>query len=75
MKKDIYGRCAYTAGGDLIDRQNVIVDFENGSCGTFDLVGGTTVAGRYLHIVGTKGEIEGKLNEDKFLLRKYSKQF
>ena len=75
LKKDIYGRCAYTAGGDLIDRQNVIVDFENGSCGTFDLVGGTTVAGRYLHVVGTKGEIEGKLNEDKFLLRKYSKQF
>ena len=53
----------------------MIVDFENGSCGTFDLVGGTTVAGRYLHIVGTQGEIEGKLNEDKFLLRKYSKQF
>lgn len=74
LKKDIYGRCAYTAGGDIVDRQNVIVSFANGSCGTFNLVGGTTVAGRYLHIVGTNGEIEGKLGEDKFQLRKYSKE-
>lgn len=75
LKNDIYGRCAYKIDSDLIDRQNVIVSFENGSCGTFNLVGGTTMAERFLHIVGSKGEIEGKLSQDKFILRKYSKKY
>lgn len=71
LKKDIYGKCAYDDLGDLVDRQNVMVSFKNGSTCSFTLVGGTTKADRYLHIVGTMGEIEGKLEEDKFVLRKY----
>ena len=51
----------------------VTVEFENGSCCSFTLVGGTTLADRYLHIVGTKGEIEGKLEQNKFVLRKYDR--
>ena len=58
-----------------MDRQNIIVEFENGSCCTFTLVGGTTCPDRYLHIVGTKGEIEGKLEENKFILRKYDRNY
>ena len=73
LKKDNYGRCAYIAGGDLLDRQSVAVTFENGSCCTFMLVGGALKAERDIHIVGTLGEIEGKLSEEKFLLRKYDK--
>ena len=73
LKKDNYGRCAYIAGGELLDRQGVIVTFENGSCCTFMLVGGALKAERDIHIVGTLGEIEGKLSEEKFLLRKYDK--
>lgn len=73
LRKDNYGRCAYIAGGDLVDRQGVIVTFENGSCGTFMLVGGATKAERGIRIIGTDGEIEGKFSEDKFTLRKYSK--
>jgi len=72
LKKDNFGRCAYIAGGDLVDRQNVIVTFKNGSCATFNLIGGATKADRYLHIVGTMGEIEGKLEENKFILRRYA---
>jgi hypothetical protein len=71
LKKDIYGRCAYDDLGDLVDRQNVMVSFKNGSTCSFTLVGGTTKADRYIHLVGTMGEIEGKLEEDKFVLRKY----
>ncbi len=71
LKKDIYGKCAYKTGGDIVDRQNAVVDFENGSIGTFNLIGGCTTAGRNLHIVGSCGEIEGKLEENKFVLRTY----
>ena len=72
LRHDNYGRCAYIAGGDLVDRQNVIVSFKDGSCCSFTLVGGTVAPERYIHIVGTQGEIEGKISEDKFVYRTYT---
>lgn len=75
LKTDIYGKCAYKCGGDLVDRQNAIVEFENGSMATFNLVGGSQKAGRYLHIVGTLGEIEGYLESDQFTLRTYEREY
>lgn len=74
LKKDIYGKCAFTCGGDVMDRQNVLVDFADGSLATFTLSCGTSRPARYIHIVGTDGEIEGKLEEDKFVLRRYLKE-
>ncbi|MBE7078425.1 MAG: helix-turn-helix domain-containing protein [Clostridiales bacterium] len=71
LKKNIYGKCAYDNLGDLVDRQNVIVSFKNGSNCTFTLTGGAIRAGRYLHIVGTKGEVEGQLEKDEFVIRRY----
>ena len=73
IKQDIYGKCVYTCGGDIVDRQNAIVTFKNGSVATFNLVGGTMKPGRYIHIVGNLGEIEGLLEDDKFILRTYDK--
>ena len=71
LKHDNYGRCAYIAGGNIVDRQNVIIKFENGSQASFTLVGGATKPDRYIHIVGQRGEIEGKLEEGKMIVRKY----
>ena len=68
-----YGLCAYNSGGDINDRQSVTVEFENGSVASFTMVGGTCRAGRYLHIIGTKGEIEGKIEDGKFILRKFDR--
>lgn len=73
LKKDIYGKCAYTCGGDIVDRQNAIVTFENGSIANFNLVAGSVGPSRYLHIIGTKGEIEGELEDDTYVIRKHSK--
>ena len=73
LRKDNYGRCAYIAGGNLLDRQGVIVTFENGACCMLMLVGGALKAERDIRIVGTLGEIEGKLSEEKIFLRKYDK--
>ncbi|MBQ7373488.1 MAG: Gfo/Idh/MocA family oxidoreductase [Clostridia bacterium] len=71
LKTSDYGRCAYSAGGDVMDRQNLIVDFEDKSVVAFTLSCGTSKPDRYIHIVGTDGEIEGKLEENKFIVRKY----
>lgn len=73
LKHDIYGKCAYTCGGNIVDRQNAIVTFEDGSVANFNLVGGSTKPGRFLQIVGTRGEIEGVLETNEFVLRTYDK--
>ncbi len=73
LKWSDYGRCAYNSGGDINDRQTVNIEFENGSIVSFTMVGGTCKAGRYLHIVGTKGEIEGCLEDGKFTLRTFDR--
>ena len=74
LKQDIYGKCAYTCGGDIVDRQNLIISFANGSLATFNMVGGATLAGRFIHIVGTMGEIEGVLETNKITLRTYTRE-
>ncbi len=74
LKTSDYGRCAYTVDGDVMDRQNLIVDFEDGSVASFTLSCGTCKPDRYIHIVGTNGEIEGKLEENKFVIRRYDEK-
>lgn len=71
LKKDVYGKCVYKTDMDIVDRQTVSVEFDNGSIATLNMVGGATVAGRYIHIVGDRGEIVGYIEENKFILTKF----
>ena len=73
LKTSNYGLCAYDSGGDINDRQVVTVEFENGSIGTFTMLGATCRPGRNLHICGTKGEIEGYVESGKFILRTFDR--
>ncbi len=73
LKWHDYGRCAYKSGGDICDRQTLSVEFENGSICSFTMVGGTSKAGRNMHIIGTHGEIEGSTEEGKFILRTFDR--
>ena len=73
LKKDDYGKCAYTVTGDVVDRQNVLVNFDDGRVVAFTLSCGTCRPDRYIHVVGTEGEIEGKLEENKYVFRTYNK--
>lgn len=70
LKESHYGKCVYEQK-DLVDRQNVIVEFENGSIGTFDLVGSVAKADRYIHIVGELGEIYGNRSDGFYTVRTY----
>lgn len=73
LRNDIYGMCVYDIeGADLVDRQQVNIRFENASMCNFTLSAGSARAERYIHIVGTKGEVEGKLSEHKFVLRQFT---
>lgn len=64
-----YGRCVWHCDNDVVDRQSVIVEFENGSTATHSMIGGTSKPCRTLFIVGTKGEIQGTLEDGSFVVR------
>lgn len=71
LKRDVFGECVYKTDMDIVDRQNVIINFRNGSVGTLDIVAGASKAGRHIHIICTMGEIVGYIEDNKFILRKF----
>ena len=71
LKTNVFGKCVYKTDMDIVDRQCVSVEFKNGSIATLNMIGGTTIAGRNIHIVGDRGELVGAVEENKFTLYKY----
>ena len=71
LKTSDYGRCVFKLKRELVDRQMSTVMFKNGSMGTLTVVGGASVAGREIHIVGSEGEIKGRCESNKFKCIKY----
>lgn len=69
-----HGVCAYKAGGDLVDHQQVSVRFADGSTAGHTLILGCMKAGRRIWITGTRGELEGNVDDGAFSLRKYDKK-
>lgn len=74
LKTDVYGKCVYNTDMDIVDRQCVSVEFENGSVGTLHVVGGASKAGRHIHILCEFGEIIGYIEENKLIVRTFDKQ-
>lgn len=68
-----HGKCIYKAGGDLVDHQNVMVHFKNGSTALHTMTMGAMRPGRSIWIQGTEGELEGWAEDGKIFRRKYDK--
>lgn len=66
---DRYGRCVWRSDNDVVDHQSVAIEFADGSTATHNLVGGTSRPMRSIHIVGTKGEIQGVFEDSSFCVR------
>lgn len=67
-KNNPYSRCVYRCDLQIVDHQSVLVCFANGATGTFSMTGGAAASGRYIHITGTKGEITGTFEEQRFTI-------
>lgn len=65
-----YGRCVWHCDNDVVDHQAVIVQFADGSTATHNMVGGSAKGFREIHLVGTKGEIQGVMEDGYFVVRK-----
>ena len=61
-----YSQCVYRRNLQIVDHQSMMVSFANGALGTFSMVGGSSASGRRIHITGTKGEIYGTFEDQRF---------
>ena len=64
-----YGRCVWRCDNDVVDHQAVIVEFAGGATASHSMVGASSKASRTIHIIGTKGEINGVMEEGCFVVR------
>ena len=64
-----HGRCVWRCDNDVVDHQCVSIEFADGATATHNLVGGTSRPSRSIHLLGSKGEIQGNLEESKFVVR------
>jgi len=63
------GRCVWHCDNNVVDHQNVIVEFANGATASHDLICGVARPTRKIHIFGTNGEIEGDMENGIFMVR------
>jgi len=64
-----YGRCVWRCDNDVVDHQSVAVEFEDGSTATHNMVGGSSRPSRSIHLIGTRGEIQGVFEDSCFVVR------
>lgn len=66
--KSPFGKCAFKCNNNVVDHQNVIVKFSNGATGSHNLTGGCAFSQRIIRVIGTKAEINGTFESQKFTL-------
>jgi predicted dehydrogenase len=64
-----YGRCVWRCDNDVVDHQSVVIAFADGCTATLNMIGGAAKPSRSLHLVGTRGEIQGYMEDSKFTIR------
>lgn len=64
LKRGPYGRCVFACDNDVVDRQCVNIEFEDGICASFTMTA-FNKGGRNMRVMGTKGEIIANLSDDK----------
>ena len=56
LKRGPYGRCVYKCDNDVVDRQVVNMEFEDGCTASFTM-SSLNRGGRYMRVYGTKGDM------------------
>jgi predicted dehydrogenase len=66
-----YGRCVYHCDNDVVDSQVINMQYENGAAVSFSMTAYAEECYRYIKICGARGEIEGKLEANEFIVRDF----
>ena len=73
LKTGPYGRCVYHCDNDVADHQHVEMLMTDGSTLSFTMCAFTENCYRYFKAMGTKGEIEADMQNNKIYLRVFGK--
>ena len=64
-----YGRCVWKSDMEVVDHQSVLIEFADGSTATHNMIGGASRPSRSIHLIGTRGEIQGVFEDKRFVIR------
>lgn len=71
LREGPYGRCVYGCDNDVVDHQIVTMEFEGGITASFTMSAFTSRCYRTLRVMGTLGELEGNLDTNSLVLRRF----
>ena len=74
LEEGPYGRCVYYCDNDVVDRQVVNLEFENGGVATFTMTGLTADFFRELKIFGTEGQIRANMGTKEIILHRFGEE-
>jgi len=66
-----FGRCVYHCDNDVVDTQVVNMQYKNGVTAAFSMNSYAEDCYRAINLYGTKGEIEGNLETNSFIVRDF----
>ena len=66
-----YGRCVYHCDNNVVDHQVVNLELDGGACINFTMCAFSNRNYRTIHIMGTRGEISGDMEENRIILQKF----
>jgi len=67
-----FGRCVYYCDNDVVDTQIINMQYENGATVSFSMTAYSDKCYRTIHITGTKGEIQGNLEDNAFVVKDFA---
>lgn len=71
LKESNYSRCVYQCDNDAADHQVINLEYEDGVTVSFQASAFTMDILRETKVMGTKGEIEGSIEDDEYEIRDY----
>ena len=71
LEEGPYGRCVYHCDNDVVDRQVVNLEFENGGVATFTMTGLSADFSRQLKIFGTEGQLQADMGTKEIVLHRF----
>lgn len=69
-----YGRCVYHCDNNVVDHQIVNLEFDGGITASFTMSAFTQNCYRTIKIMGTMGEIEGNMDTNTIILRRFGEE-
>jgi predicted dehydrogenase len=72
LQEGRFGRCVYYCDNDVVDTQVINMLYENGVTVSFSMTAYSEECYRAIKLSGTRGEIEGNLEKNEFIVRDFA---